>query len=316
MTGFARQGKSGSHVVFAAFLLKSKSSILSARRQVMLEPRSCASIPQLPIPDTYHSGLSCVAPSTFTRFPTCCLPYATSYQANDQCFQWCHTHDDWYLYKPSTWPLGGFDVGNSTVSNATERLRLSFKACLAADGQSVTDDVVSCQANTQATVPSDYNFFGPNNITCDLRHPSTTLNLQPNHRPQCAIRPTGTGTANTDGNNTATFDRCCGWAPRKWDSSHCYVYCELPRGNAFRGDGNLTADESLGSFKKCMINNGGGEVALDGIYCAGNDTMIDIKAYNVTTAAYLDGSSSNRPKLGWTALGLLTALVLMGTVSA
>ena len=280
----------------------------------MLRSRSCAPSPPLLIPDTHHSGFSCVAPSTFTRFPTCCLSWATSYQATDQCFQWCHAYDDWYRYSPSTWPLGGFDVGNLTSSNATERLRLSFKACLAAGGQSVPDEAISCQANTQDTVPPDYNFFGPDNITCDLVHPSVVVGLQPGARPKCAIRTTGTPSRGADGNNTAAFDHCCGWAPRRWDTEHCYVYCELPRGNAYRGDGNLTADESLGSFKKCLINNGGGDVALDGIYCSGNGTMIDIKAYNVTTTAYLDESANETPKLSWAALGVVTALIFVGTI--
>lgn len=85
-------------------------------------------------------------------------------------------------------------------------------------------------------------------------------------------------------------------------------YCYLPYGNEFRGVGNLTYDQTLGSFKTCMLERGNqSETALDGLVCRVNATAIDLKTTTFGTTKYLTGGSG---KVG-VEVGALAAMVVV-----
>ncbi|CAJ2504091.1 Uu.00g114850.m01.CDS01 [Anthostomella pinea] len=273
---------------------------------------ACASTPSLPIPDTYHSGYSCMQPAAANlRFATCCWNNPVNYLNADKCFEWCHVTEDWYT-SISLLPVAPFDVGNASdtgASNGTERLRLSMKACLHADDfPAVADDELICQANSDATASLQPNATAAD--SCALAHPALAVGgIIPASPPSCGK----VYDAATDSNET--FARCCDWAPRKFANHHCDDYCYLPHGNAYMGKGNLTDLDAVDSFKRCMLDLGGGEKALDGISCQWNESMRDLKAHNITTTAYLKGAAGRSMGVSWGLAVLVGSLALLGVVA-
>ncbi|KAI1338916.1 hypothetical protein F5Y15DRAFT_385786 [Xylariaceae sp. FL0016] len=276
---------------------------------------ACASTtPTLPIPDTYRSAYSCAVPAGQNlRLATCCWYNGVQYVDADRCFEFCHIPADWYT--STVLPLAPFDVGNTSSSggggdddDGVERLRLSMKACLEADDfPAVVDGTLKCQANSDDTVPSSSDNGTATADECALAHPALALGgIIPKSPPSCGMAY-----------DEATWDQepfteCCDWAPRRFANSHCSNYCYLPHGNAFNGDGDLTDVEAVDSFKRCLMDVGGGEQGLEGISCQWNESMRDLKAHVITTDAYLKGAANRVGGASWGMTLLVTSLAVVG----
>lgn len=183
-----------------------------------------------------------------------------------------------------------------------------FQGCLNATGEKVTmlwchaqPHVIASSVSATATMTSTTPTSTFNSAQfCATADPQAAIAGPVDPAPGCGILPNTT--------NTDQLERCCQPAAVKYSVVHCYEYCALPRGSGFRGAGDLTYDEALGSFKACMLQQGNGnESVLDGVFCRVNESAVDIKGTFGTTK-YLTGVAGRARTLDWI-LGLGVAIV-------
>jgi hypothetical protein len=123
-------------------------------------------------------------------------------------------------------------------------------------------------------------------------------------QPACGILP--------NQSNTLALEACCQPAPVEWSVVHCLEYCGLPLGTGYRGVGNLTFDEALGSFKTCLTQKGNGsQDGLDGVLCRVNGSAIDLKNITFATTKYLTGSGLRVSVESWIVAALIATLVVI-----
>lgn len=236
---------------------------------------------------------ACAFASNASRAATCCSP-DTPHPFSDPCYSWCDL--------PASM--------NSQFDTGEVDFYQYFHGCLNATGEKVT--MLWCHAQphvvassnpsaatattTSATPTGTFN----NTQFCATADPQSAIAGPVDSGPGCGILPNTT--------NTDQLERCCQPAAVKYSVAHCYEYCALPRGNGFRGAGNLSYDEALGSFKACMLQQGNGnQSVLDGVFCRVNGSAVDITGTFGTTK-YLTGAAG-RIRIFDCVLGLVVAIV-------
>jgi hypothetical protein len=179
-----------------------------------------------------------------------------------------------------------------------------FKACLNATGDDIgplwchaQPHVIFSPTTTTATRPTS---TFDSAAFCATTAPQDAISGPVDPFPGCGILPNLT--------NSDTLVKCCQPAPAKWSVLHCYEYCTLPRGNGFRGVGNLTYDEALGSFKACLLQEGNNSQSVfDGVFCRVNGSEIDLKSTVFGTTKYLTGRAG---RIGVESAGLAVMAAL------
>ncbi|KAF2430555.1 hypothetical protein EJ08DRAFT_697298 [Tothia fuscella] len=232
------------------------------------------------------SSYSCAFLSNYTLASQCCSSISPPQKfANEPCYSWCDL--------PASMDAQ-FD------SDEVDYFQY-FKGCLNATGE--TTGPLWCHAQphifrptgtTTTTTTKPTSTFNAATF-CATQNPQVLISV-PDPKPACGILPNHT--------NTNALERCCQPAPVQWSIIHCYEYCGLPMGSGFRGVGNLTYDETLGSFKTCLLQEGNNsQSVLEGIICRSNGTPIDLQNTTFGTTKYLTGTGGR-----WSANGVLIAM--------
>ncbi|TID21790.1 hypothetical protein E2P81_ATG05059 [Venturia nashicola] len=231
---------------------------------------------------TTESLYSCAFASNLTQASPCCKPDIVHPFSEDPCYSWCDL---------PTSLNSQFDSGELDYFQY-------FKACLNSTGEDIR--MLWCHAqphiianptptttmSVKATSTFDSAGFCKTNDAQSLIAVNDPL-------PACGILPST--------RNSRALEVCCQPSAVKYSVVHCYEYCPLPRGNGFRGVGNLTYDQALGSFKTCLQQYGN-ETAdvFDGIFCRVNGSVIDLKGTVFGTTRYLTGGGGKRAeRVGW-----------------
>lgn len=229
-----------------------------------------------------ESLYSCAFASNFTQVSLCCKPDVVHAFSDDPCYSWCDL--------PASL--------NSQFDSRELDYFQYFTACLNSTGESI--NMLWCHAqpriiinptvtptSTRATSTFDSAKF------CATNDPQTLISVNDPH-PACGILPST--------KNSLALEACCQPSAVKYSVIHCYEYCPLPRGNGFRGVGNLTYDQAMGSFKTCLQEYGNRTAdVFDGIFCRVNGSEIDMKGTIFGTTRYLTGGSGQMGDgIGWT----------------
>ncbi|KIW06703.1 uncharacterized protein PV09_02403 [Verruconis gallopava] len=254
--------------------------------------------------DSYYA---CAFLSNYTLAQKCCAPEKVHSFDEDKCYSWC----DMPASMNDEIDTEGFDLLDY------------MRSCLNQTGETIGP--LWCRLTQAHAITS------PNSISTDSSSaPTSTFSAEKfcaTEDPQTLISVNdpwaACGTLPNNSNHLA-LEACCQPAPVKWSVVHCYEYCYLPRGNAFRGlsdSRNLTDDQILGSFKTCMLQKGNGTGSeLEGLVCRVNGSAIDLKTTAFQTDRYLTGggiTSDSRLVLNVKgllilALSLVTALAFLG----
>lgn len=253
--------------------------------------------------DSYYS---CATASNASRLAHCCSPSPVNAYESDPCYSWCDLDADLNAQFDSS-STGGddngtafsymrrcLDGGDDSTNSADASVPLYCRA---------KPHVVVASATTTAATPTST--FDTASF-CRSEWPPDETQLAGLFSPQagCAMLENAT--------NYHVLNRCCQPAPVQYSVLHCYVYCRLPRGSGFRGDGNLTADVALGSFKACMLEYAGGlsnESLFDGIYCSANESRVWLNQSDFGTTKYLTGAGAGSTPLAHLWAGLLPLLI-------
>jgi hypothetical protein len=223
------------------------------------------------------SYYSCAFLSNYTLASKCCSP-DKPHPFDDACYSWCDL--------PAS-------MNSAFDSDEVDDFQY-FMGCLNATGETIgplwchaqPHVIFNSATATRSSAPtSSFN----STAYCATNDPQSFIS-EPDSSPACGILP------NTS--NTLAFEACCQPAPVQWSVQHCYEVCGLPRGTAFRGEGNLTYDQALGSFKACLLQKANGsQSGLDGVFCRVNETRIDLRGTTFSTTQYLTGDAVARSSL-------------------
>lgn len=221
------------------------------------------------------SEYSCAFATNYTSLATKCCASSGIHPLGDPCYSWCDL--------PASMNYA-FDTDNPDYFQY-------FKGCLNSTGLSggplwchaVPHIVVNPTPTTTSTRTAT-----PASVIqasyCATANPQNDIAVN-DPAPACGILANQT--------NTEALQYCCAPAAVKWTVEHCWEYCPLPRGNNFRGVGNLTYDQTLGSFKTCLQQqSSNAATAFDGIFCRVNGSEIDLQRTTFQTTQYLTGGGT------------------------
>jgi hypothetical protein len=217
------------------------------------------------------SFYSCAFLSNYTQASKCCSPDKVN-AFPDPCYSWCDL--------PAS-------MNEEFDSDAVDYFQY-MKGCLNATGEDIgplwchaQPHIVQSPTMTMSSQPTstfDAAAF------CATQSGQDAISGPVDPSPGCGILPNLT--------NSVMLVKCCQPAPAQYSVMHCYEYCTLPRGNGFRGVGNLTCDEALGSFKACLLQEGNNsQRVFDGVFCRVNGSEIDLKGTVFSTTKYLTGQA-------------------------
>jgi hypothetical protein len=215
------------------------------------------------------SFYSCAFPSNYTLASKCCSPDTVHPFPIDPCYSWCDL--------PASMDAA-FDADDVDYYQY-------FQGCLNTTGEETGP--LWCHAQPHVIRPTAITTKAAPTSTfdavawCATQNPQELISV-PGPKPACGILP--------NQSNSDALVKCCQPAPAQWSVMHCYEYCGLPQGTGFRGVGNLTYDETLGSFKACLLQEGNGSQSVfDGVYCRTNGMPIDLRSTTFGTTKYLTG---------------------------
>lgn len=249
------------------------------------------------------SYYACATASNYTRLASCCgsTPHVYS---QDPCYSWCDL--------PASLN-SQFDNCDGDDCDAYSYMQ----ECLTQDPNteiealycSATPHVIYGTATTTASTPTST--FDSGDFCADEWPPAQTeLATVLDPYPGCAVLENAT--------NYHVLNQCCSPSPVQYSVGQCYVYCALPRGTNFRGEGDLTTDQALGSFKACMIEYASGldnKTLFGGIYCRANQTQVLLNQSDFGTTKYLTGHARPMARTVDWLLVSLTAFLAMGLSS-
>ncbi|KAF2093266.1 hypothetical protein NA57DRAFT_61779 [Rhizodiscina lignyota] len=257
-------------------------------------PLSVDTLLALGIPSISSSNYySCSTATNYTRFATCCAPEKPHVFSENPCYSWCDL--------PSSLNAE-FDEAIGTDDDAYSYM----KSCLEQDG-TTTVQVLYCSAKPHVVSSSpgsgDDDGFGTATATgTDASFPTSTFDscatAWPPRQSDLAgyVDPHAGCAILLNASNIHSFEECCDPAPLKLDVTDCYEYCVLPRGDGADGAGNLTVDQTLGSFKACMMKDGNGldnRTLFGGMYCRANKSAVNLSADDFGAQAYLPSGTTS-----------------------
>lgn len=242
----------------------------------------------LGIPTTNSpSYYACATASNYTRLAECCGSSTVNVYSQQPCYSWCDL--------PASLNTRFDDCAFGTDDDCDAYAYM--QSCLENDPDTHVE-VLHCSAEphvitgtgtrTTTSTSSPAPTFSTEAF-CKSEWPPSQANLGGvlDPYPGCAVLENAT--------NYHILQQCCSPSPVRYSVEECYVYCTLPRGDDYRGAGDLTTDQALGSFKTCMIKYASGldNMSLfDGIYCRANSSRVLLNQSDFGTTQYLTGSAA------------------------
>lgn len=261
-------------------------------------PLSVDTLLSLGIPSTSSANYySCSTATNYTRFATCCAPEKPHVFSDNSCYSWCDLPaslnaqfdaadgDDAYSYMRNCLEENGTTTVEALYCSAKPHVMNSTSS----DG---SDDLGTGTATgTDSSLPTSTSTSTLTSGFCKGIWPPKQSELAGYFDPDpgCAIL--------LNASNIQSFEECCDPAPLKYATNECYEYCMLPKGDGTDGAGNLTVNQTLGSFKACMIKDGNGldnKSLFGGMYCRANKKAVNLSLQNFGAQAYLSRSATSR----------------------
>lgn len=237
----------------------------------------------LGIPSTSsESYYSCSTAANYTGFASCCSPSTVHSFPDNPCYVWCDLpaslntqFDDCTSYDCDAYSY----IEQCLQDNGTDAkvLYCSSQPHVITSTATATDT---------ASYPTDTSYLYD---TCESAWPPTKTQLATYFDPDpgCAVLP--------NASNFQAFSSCCEPAEVEYDTSECWEYCLLPKGDGSSGQGNLTVDETLGSFKACLMKQAPGldnTSLFGGMYCRANKSAVNLSVSDFGALDYLPNQAT------------------------